>query len=167
MVQWITNLVQRWFRRPTNPSPNPKTITEASPLLNRLKEPVAVKNDVIPIEDIIRQMDEMDAKIGLVKIPEQSIIVFNEFAKRHRGLVYRFMLNKIGVAVKTNASNVLLFRMGNTPRIAKIERSGFSKALNDMIAWFSEHEEYEHAARAVGVLRQHEVNAVLESTKKG
>jgi hypothetical protein len=100
---------------------------------------------------------------SILKLPYSSVELLNEFSQKHRSLLFRFMMKKIKAAIKDKQPYTNFFRMGNTAKIARMNRDEFSKSLNEMIVWFSEKEEYEFAAEARDILNELQVSNVIDN----
>jgi hypothetical protein len=157
MKSWFKWIMEKFQKTPPKKEslPNqPVRIVDVMPLVkNRKNDPAEQPTVIVP-----------DTK--LLKLPTSSIHTFNELYKRHRSVVYQFMMQKMAAGIRDNTEYIKFFRLGNTAHVAGMYRKDFEASLKQMIAWFTKTEEYELANKASSLLKKHKVNTVIDESSK-
>lgn len=104
---------------------------------------------------------------NILVLPLKSPHILNKFVEENRSLVYKYILKMLSKAIKKKMEKIDLFRLGDTPFIAKIEKQNYVNTLNDLLSHFasSSVEEYELANRCKKLIQKHQNNLLLEETK--
>lgn len=136
-------------------------LVDLAPFLNQME----FQNQLAIEKEELRKQHEEDRRAGLRSVPITSVAILQQFTDKNRSLIYRLMLKKIKVAIDKNLTKADLFRLGNTPQVASVNKESFKTSLNEMIAWFVKNEEYEYAADAKKLLSKFCVNEIIEKSK--
>lgn len=98
-------------------------------------------------------------------VPTNSMFTLNSFLTENPDLAFPFLVGEITKAVANDWEQVELFRVGNTPFVARVMRTEFSTVLEDAMKYYTKMQNFEMAKRCRILLDRHKVNLLLESTK--
>ena len=130
-----------------------------------------VERKIIPIAYLKPEAIQADVKDTpnnpVPSLPLKSPHVLSQFIEENRDLVYSYLLKMLNKAIKHNWLKVDLFRLGNTPFVAKIERKDYENTLNDLLSFFVSVEKYERANDCKKLIQKHKLNLLLEEETKG
>jgi len=98
----------------------------------------------------------------MLQLPDKPFPIIQKFLQENEQMVYWYMVLSISNAIKKNEDKTHLFSFGGqNENIAVVRKTDYEKVLNDAINIFAKSEEYEHAAFARDLLKQWQIEQVL------
>ena len=91
-------------------------------------------------------------------LPMSSPTLIQKFITENRGVVYVYLLKMLKKAIRKDWPKVDLFRLGDTPFIAKIERKDYTSTLTDLMNYFTSIEDYEKATQCRDLINASIIN---------
>ena len=98
-------------------------------------------------------------------LPTTSIQAVNSFFDSNKGLMHRFLIQNLQKAIKENKDVVELFRLGNTPIVAKLIEENYENLIDEALKYFIKHEDYKMAQRCQALKDTYAIDKLLQSTK--
>jgi hypothetical protein len=117
------------------------------------------KVDPIPVSVEESQSAEL-------RLPLKSPTALRQFLTDHKSEMYLFILSKLKIGIRDNVTEVVLFKLGASNRVAKIKKEDFEKLLSDMMSHFAALEDYDRSIQCRSLLQKHYINRVVDDTKQ-
>ena len=156
----ILRAIRAAWRELRSETPQKKT-SNPTGVLARLRSLLSIKGRQPENEGVDPKVLEEIQRLPVLPLSEQFLMAFME---QHKGAVYSLTIKKMSSAVKANAKEILLFRVGEHNNVLRIRKDNFEGALKDMMAYFTTSENYEAAQQCKVLMNKHYVNRLLDST---
>jgi hypothetical protein len=141
---------------PDRPKKKIETVTIPEPIM----EPVEQKEESV-VENNVPVIPGADRKLPM-KSPESV----KKFIEENPSLVSDYFLKRLKVAIKNDLSEIILFRLGESKLIAKIEYKNYEEQLKKLIEFYIKSEQYEKVVACNKLLERHFINRVIGESKK-
>jgi hypothetical protein len=135
------------------------TLTELSGRTNNPTIQVP-RFEKIPLPAFIPPVPPTDAPV----VPIRNLKVLEQFADENKSLVFRYIFKKLKSAIKTDATDVVLFVLPTVNHTVRIIRAEYIKALVKMIDHYTESEEYELIPPCRQLIQQCHINELIRKT---
>jgi len=120
----------------------------------------------LQIKKIVEKRPDVKLADDVFVLPTNSVPAVNYFLNTNLDIAFKYLMERMKTAVNKNLPVIDLFRIGQTPHIARIEKKDFEKYILEMQQYYVKSEEYEQAERCNQLLDRHRVNVNLDSQKK-
>lgn len=98
-------------------------------------------------------------------LPINSLETLNMFLANNKNLYYWYVILQLKRAIPDNEISATLFRVGQTPLIAKIHKNQYEMFLEEAKRFYISIDEFERAQVCQTLLDQHRVNLFIDSEK--
>lgn len=120
----------------------------------------------IPQEMQIEQTGIVASSIAssIPVVPTNSIHTLRQFISKNKNkmMLNKFILSELTKSIKKDYPRTELFRIGNTPIVARIDKENYEKTLVEIRDFFIKEQEFEHADQTQQLIQKHQVNAFLK-----
>ena len=106
-----------------------------------------------------------EREIPLLVLPTNSIPTVHYFMNKNKDLMYGFLLKNLSKAISHNWPFIELFRVGQTPLVARIEKKDYEQSILDMQKFFVESEAFEKAGQCNKLLDKNKINQITDPKK--
>lgn len=142
-----------------------------------IRKRIGVKEYIVNIK-IVKNEEELSSSskdlmidgvpVGkdILVLPTNSISTVQQFMRDNKDLAYGFIFKEMKRAISENKQIIELFRVGETPFVARIKKEDYEKSLLDMQQYYIESEEYEKAEVCDKMLKRNRVNQLIELSKE-
>lgn len=120
----------------------------------------------LQIKKYVEKRPDVKLADDVFVLPTNSVPAVNYFLNTNLDIAFKYLMERMKAAVNKNLPVIDLFRIGQTPHIARIEKKDFEKYILEMQQYYVKAEEYEKAAACNQLLDRHRMNLNLDSQKK-
>ena len=95
--------------------------------------------------------------------PTNSLESLHRFLNENKDLLHRFVIKEMNIAIVGNLSSIDLFRVGQTPIIARIDSKDYDMVLSDAQQYFIDTQQYEFAQKCKELRDQNKINQFIKT----
>lgn len=131
---------------------------------------------MIPQESITEPIEEKEEEVvennipvipgAERKLPMKSPESVKKFIENNPSIVSDYFLKRLKVAIKNDLPEIVLFRLGESKLLAKIEYKNYEEQLKKLIEFYIKSEQYEKVVTCNKLLERHFINRVIGESKK-
>lgn len=102
----------------------------------------------------------------MLVLPNKTSAIWQKFLDENKVLVYKYIVREIKRNVNDTTERIDLFKFEDDSMHAWIPRTDILKTLNDALKIFITAEEYEYADKTNKLIKDYQIDKLIEETKQ-